>query len=631
MKKSKLVEKIQEANTSYAAGIPFMTDTEYDKLWKELYLIEPKNDLLYHTAQQRIDLNGLSYHKYPIFGTNKAFNMDDLKIFITRFGDQPLVIEPKYDGCAAVITFTKSNWVFTLEGDGKCGSDITHLASYINCKFDLRHFQAVEIIIPWEDWSPSYGKNPRNVVAGWLARKHDKPPINMTAIPHNFGNLKESYNYSGSLEDFSVFLLSLYSKWSAIYPIDGLMIKVADEQSRLIAGNNGQTNNWSIAWKPPIQTKETTVVDIEWNISRLGRIIPTVIYEPIELCSTTNSRVTGNNAQWIKEKQIMVGSTILVGKAGEIIPKILKVKNDNPETAIGQSTKTPAGTPERTLNNRLDKIGSNVPIKTDPPKNAPEATLPLCCPKCGESLKWEGVHLICNGPKCITKLVVSIHYFYSVKGIKIDGVGEAMVEKLLQDPKIYEVLSNNRWALLDIHSYNIFNEVFSVLGEKIYGNIFEQVQQVSKTKTMAHFISGLGFPGLGYKTSLRLCQYIKSGKLNIPISIVAKKNFPLTTIIFSNAKAELKNFQFAPLPESAKAIYCITGILSKSREAMIMYLAEYGYEFSHNVTRETNYLIMGQEPGKIKVSFAEKYNIPIISEEQFIKLLTKENKNGSKS
>jgi len=329
MSKTMLEQEINAANIAYASGIPFITDYEYDQLWQQLHNIDPTNDLLYHTTQQRAKVFGLTWHKYPIYGTNKAFNMVDLKPFLTRFGDQQLLIEPKYDGCAAVMTNTKFGWTLTLEGDGKCGTDITHLIPQIQYLFHLRHFQTVEILLPWSDWQSSYGKNPRNVVSGWLnPRRHEKPPIKMTAIPHNFGSLNEHYKYTGNLEFFNELLLELYSKWSKIYPMDGLMIKVADEKTRLVAGNNGQTNNWSIAWKPPIQTKETVVTNIEWNVSRLGRIIPTVIYEPIELCGTTNNRVTGNNAKWIQEKQIQIGSTIIVGKAGEIIPKILEVRNN---------------------------------------------------------------------------------------------------------------------------------------------------------------------------------------------------------------------------------------------------------------------------------------------------------------
>jgi len=199
-----------------------------------------------------------------------------------------------------------------------------------------------------------------------------------------------------------------------------------------------------------------------------------------------------------------------------------------------------------------------------------------------------------------------------------------MIEKLLDNQKIYEVLSNKPWALLDIESYNIMDKVLSILGNKIFINIMEQIHYSDKTKTMAHFISGLGLPGLAYKTSLRLCQFVKTGKLNIPVSYQARQSFFKAITIFGDAQVELKNFSFASLPNSAKAIYCITGTLSMSREAMVEYLNDYDYEFSSNVTRETNYLIIGEAPGKLKRKFAEKYKIPQITEMQLIKLLEKE-------
>ncbi|MDY6893938.1 MAG: BRCT domain-containing protein [Thermotogota bacterium] len=624
MNKSELIQRISEANTAYAAGIPFMTDYEYDQLWQALHHIDPTNDLLYHTAKNTLTGGHLVTHKYPIFGTNKAFNMIDLKPFLTRFGDQKLVIEPKYDGCAAVLTLTKDGYILTAEGDGKQGEDKTHLLPHINIYFQPRHFQAIELIIPWSEWNPDYGKNPRNVVAGWIARKHEKPPINMTAIPHNFGPLSEEYQYSGDLEQFGEHLLKIFTSWAEIYPMDGLMIKVADEKARLIASNNGQTNNWSIAWKPPIQTKTTTVTDIEWNISRLGRIIPTVIYEPIELCLTTNSRVTGNNAQWLKARQIQIGSTLLVGKAGEIIPKIIEVNNNQQKNPLNGAKTTASTGADKPATPRTEFLGSILPQNGNGPQNGAKPPLPAYCPKCGEPLKWEGVHLICTGSNCVAKLIVSIAYFYSHRGIKIDGIGEATVEKLLEEQKIFEVLSTKPWALLDPLTYNISIETYSILGEKIFTNIIKQVNQASGTKTAAHFISGLGLPGLGYKTSLRLCQYLKSGNLNIPISNKAKKSFFDAAVLFNDAKVELKNFSFAALPEAAKAIYCITGTLSQSRESMIEFLSSYGYEFSSSVTRETNYLIKGQDPGKVKIEKATKHKIPIITEEQFFKLLEKE-------
>jgi len=587
MNKEQLINEIRQANMAYSAGIPFMSDSEYDLFWQQLHAIDPSNNLLYHTANNRAALTGKTWHKYPIFGTNKAFNMQDLTPFLMRFGSYKLKIEPKYDGCAAVVTATEAGFTLTYEGDGRCGDDISHLIPYIKFPSNLRHFQAVELVIPFCDWNPEFGKNPRNTVSGWLARKYEKPPISMTAIPHNYGSLFEEYTYSGDLESFGEYLLNVYTKWAQIYPMDGLMIKVADEKTRLIAGNNGQTNNWSIAWKPPIQVKETTVIDIEWNVSRLGRVIPTVIYEPIELCGTTNNRVTGNNAKWLKDRDIKKGSKITVGKAGEIIPKILSVTPTIFDTKYGRA-------------------------------------IPEYCPKCNEELQWEGVHLVCNGSKCISKLIVSIAYFYSNKGIKIDGIGESSIEKLLQDQICYEILSIKPWALLDMLSYELYEQIYNILGEAFYKNLIEQVNQVNHVATMANFISALGLPGLAYKSSLRLCQYLKTGKINIHITDNAKQSFITAVTVFSEAVKEMKNFSFAPISGSAKAIYCITGTLSQSREAMVEILNGYDYEFSAGVTRETNYLIVGTDPGNNKIDKATKYNIPQITEEQLFALLKKE-------
>ena len=578
-----LIKEISQANAAYSTGLPFMTDSEYDILWKQLYNIDPTNPILYHTAQNRTNLTGKSWHKQPIYGTNKAFNMEDLKPYLMRFGSHLLRIEPKYDGCAAVITKANNSlgMTITLEGDGRCGSDISHLYHSIKFPSDLWHFQSVELLIPLNEWKPEYGANPRNVVAGWLARKYDKPEAMITAISHNNGSLFYEYQYSGDLDTFGEILLELYNNWSKVYPMDGLMIKVADEKARIIAGNNGQVNNWSIAWKPPIQIKDTKVIDIEWNISRLGRVIPTVIYEPIELCNTINNRVTGNNAQWINDRGIAIGTTVSIGKAGEIIPKIIKVKNPKTER------------------------------------------LPTHCPKCNNFLDWESVHLVCNGDNCIAKLIVSIAYFYSHKGIKIDGIGERTIETLLQDQKLYEVLSTKPWALLDPLSYSIVPNIINTLGVTIYSNIAEQVFSMNNKCSMAHFISGLGLPGLAYKSALRLCQYLKTGQINIHITDKAKKSFINAATIYTEAIKEMKNFSFMPLPSTAKAIYCITGTLSYSREAMIELLNTYNYEFSAGVTRETNYLVVGQDPGKLKIDKATKYNIPCISEEQLFAIIKK--------
>ena len=629
MDKAELIKQIQAANEAYSAGIPFMTDTDYDILWQNLYNIDPDNPILYHTARNAPTISGAITHRYPVFGTAKAFNTADMNPFLTRFGSRQLVIEPKYDGCAAVLELTKDGWRLALEGDGIRGADITFLLPYISTPFNLRHFQAIEILIKWEDWQLSYGKNPRNTVSGWTnpLRKEPPPSDVMTAIPHAFGPLSQSYTYDGNIDLLNETLLRLHTEWKEIYPIDGLMIKVANEEERLIIGTDGPRNAWSLAWKPPIQTDTTIVTDIEWNVSRLGRIIPTVVYEPIELCGTTNTRVTGNNAQWVLDRQIMVGSKLLVGKAGEIIPKIVKVFPGTPdnEEAYKNTVQDAQNTPK---NDDPVVPGGVAYPKQNTAKNAnfnvKKLSLPGLCPICNSKLSWDGVHLICSDETCIAKLIVSLSYFYSTTGLKINGIGEAKIEKILYNPKCYEVLRDHPWALLDMFTYNITTEVINTLGAKTFHNLIKQINNVSGTRTIAHFIAGLGLPGLGYKTTLRLCQFLKSGQLNIHVSEKAKNNFIQAVSKYQQALEEIKNFTFADLPKPAKAIYCITGTLSMSREAFIEQNSLLDYEFSKSVTRETNYLIIGEDPGKVKRKKAQKYNIPIITENQFNKIITGE-------
>jgi DNA ligase (NAD+) len=403
------------------------------------------------------------------------------------------------------------------------------------------------------------------------------------------------------------------------------MIKVASEQDRLIIGTDGPRNAWSIAWKPPIQIATTVVTDIEWNVSRLGRIIPTVVYHPIELCGTTNHRVTGNNAQWILDRKIGIGSTLLVGKAGEIIPKIVKVLQEKVLFGDAAGQTTPQEAQEGV---KMAGAGvTGIPLSTAPggPENAnfsvSKFSLPGVCPICESKLTWQGVHLICDSPTCIAKLTVSLSYFYSLKGIKIDGIGEATIEKLLQNQKCYEILKTRPWALLDMLTYDFMSETISILGPKIFHSIFDQIKAVNGTKTMAHFIAGLGLPGLAYKTALRLCQFLKTGKLNIHVSENAKNNFIQAISKYQQALEEMKNFTFAALPQPAKAIYCVTGTLSMSRDAFVEQNSLMGYEFSAGVTRETHYLIVGEEPGRTKITKAEKHNIPMITEDQFNKII----------
>ena len=287
MNKPELIKKITTANIAYSRGLPFLTDTEYDEYWKQLYDLDPHNPILYHTTTNdpTIPAN-TSPHIHPIMGTNKAFNMEDLKPFLTRFGNTKLIIEPKYDGCAAVWYRGQDADRLILEGNGQYGRDISHHLPNITNLHKFRNYESVELIIPNILWKEEYGKNIRSTVAGWLAQPAIPHRGLIEMVPHHGTSfLHREYTFDGDYDNLLTILLALYELWSSEYKIDGIMLKVFNESERLVAGDNGSTSNWSIAWKPPIQTKETTITKIEWNVSRTGRIIPTIIYEPITLCN----------------------------------------------------------------------------------------------------------------------------------------------------------------------------------------------------------------------------------------------------------------------------------------------------------------------------------------------------------
>ena len=581
--KDQLLSDLLEANYLYSKGMPTITDTEYDKIWKALFDLDPDCEALYHTGDDKTLVIGRKLHRHPIYGTQKAFDMDDLKPFLERFGNDTLVIEPKYDGCAAIFYKgkTREEDKLYLEGDGVSGTDITHHLHNISYPANFRSMESVEIIIPQRLWNEGYGSNVRNVVAGWISREEIPHSNVLELVSHNHGNLVKEYHYDGNEDKLYETLLDLYNQWTKFYRCDGLMIKLASEKKRIITNHNGKFYHWSIAWKPPIETKETTCTDIEWNISRQGKLIPTVIYEPIKLCDTINQRVTGNNAEWIIDRVIHPGVTLTVGKAGSIIPKILSVKD-------------------------TDLIKFSVPIT---------------CPVCQNLLVTDGPHFVCNAPDCLVQISKSIAYFYSDKGMDVKTIGEARIWELIEDKTLRKKLNAEPWILLDPFGYNIVTDMESIWGKKRLANYLQSLVDIDRKKTLIDFIAALGRPGLARANVKKIFNYLK---FNQPIKSVSKKAINEFVSAYKTAlkvESDLINFKFANVNPPPKHTYCITGTLSQPREEMIKYFRSKGYGFLNQVTMTCNFLIIGDNPGRVKQERAIKYGVPIINENDFMEML----------
>lgn len=609
-----LINKIASANSAYSQGLPFMTDAEYDILWKQLHEIDSSNPILYHTGENNQLPFDQKLHKTQLYGTNKAFNMQDLEPFLQRFGADKIILEPKYDGCAAILYLGKDEYLdkLILEGNGISGRDITHHLNHIHCPFEPRNMESVEIIIPLSNWKDSYGANPRNKSAGLIA-SHDISSYHniLELVSHNSGELNYIYQYNGKTDELYEILLTLFQKWSTIYPLDGIMLKAFDERKRIITGHSATTYAWSIAWKPPIQTKETVVTNIEWNVSRTGRVIPTIIYEPIKLCGTINKRVTGNNAKWFIDHDIRVGCQVVIGKAGEIIPKIITVQNTR------QVDRQPP------FHGVSRPSGVTVPTNSKTLLNA----VLTSCPICGTTLIWKGVDLICTGQQCIAKLNKSTSYFYGNEGFQVKSIGEVMFFEVLQNDKIRNIIKDSPWAFLDPIAFDIYKEILSIWGKKRTENYITSLNIVNGKKDACNFISALGLPKLAFTNTRKLFYYLKGGNNPNNVSSQARESFIDGFILYQKAILELKNFKINEPPAPPKLIYCITGTLSESRADIITYLNKFNWAYNMTIVKALNFLIVGDKPGKLKTKRAEELNIKIINEKELRETLKNETRN----
>ena len=579
----KLEEKIIRANQAYSVGKPYLTDTEYDVLWQQLFNLDPYNKVLYHTNNNTMFGATIKKHLRKIKGTRKAFNSEDLLGYLTRFKE--LILEPKYDGCAAVLyKLPKGEYSLILEGDGEKGRDVTHHLKNLILTFYPYSFNSVEIILPKTAWKDSYGSNPRNTIAGWLNRKDFPKSTGAEIISHSFGGISAFYHYDEDIDKFTTYLLNLYNLWKTKYPIDGIMIKPKSLQVRLIADTHPDVYQWSMAWKPPIQVKKTIVEDIEWNVSRKGYIIPTVIYSPIELCQTVNKRATGNNYKWIKNKQIYIGSEIEVGKAGEIIPKI------------------------------LSSNGEGI------------SNIPTLCPICKKPLLKRDKHLYCDNILCLPQVIKSVAYFYSDKGMDLDSIGEAFIEKLCKDKSLYTILKQYPYALLIPDTFNIYDKISKIMGLKLTRTYKYNLMEINKVKDECHFIAALGFSSLAYKNAIKIYQTLKTNEVHSSIPKKAILNYKFAYNILCTFKGVQKNkeeFTLLKPPSSPILTYCITGKLTTSRNNMITYLNKYKWQYTNQISKKTSLLIVGEKPGMIKMHNAKVKNVVKITEEEIPYIIKK--------
>ena len=497
----------------YTKDTPSVSDSEYDQLYRELVELETAHpdEILPESPTHRVGgvvLKGFTkyQHQYPLYSLQDAFSREELEAFDQRvrkeFPSISYVCELKIDGLSISLTYENGVLVTgATRGDGSVGEDITEnlkrvkdiplvLPEPVNitvrgeCYMPRASFDRVNQIRQ-ENGEPEFA-NPRNAAAGTL-RQLDTTIVakrNLATFLYQEVSPTDQSSQEGVLEKLArlgfvvnkerVLAEDMEQIWDFIqkvaqlredlpYDIDGIVIKVNDLAVQEELGFTVKAPKWAVAYKFPAEEKEAKILSVDWTVGRTGVVTPTANLTPVQLAGTTVSRATLHNVDYIAEKDIHQDDTVIVYKAGDIIPAVLRVVKD--------------------------KRVSDQAI-----------AIPTHCPSCqSELLHFEDeVALRCINPLCPAQIKEGLNHFASRDAMNITGLGPAVVEKLFAAQLVEDVAGIYRLTVEDLLTLEGFKEKSA---EKLYEAI-----QASKENSAEKLLFGLGIRHVGSKVSQILLQ-----------------------------------------------------------------------------------------------------------------------------
>lgn len=497
----------------YTKDAPSVSDSEYDQLYRELVELETAHpdDILPESPTHRVGgvvLKGFTkyQHQYPLYSLQDAFSREELEAFDQRvrkeFPSISYVCELKIDGLSISLTYENGVLVTgATRGDGSVGEDITEnlkrvkdiplvLPEPVNitvrgeCYMPRASFDRVNQIRQ-ENGEPEFA-NPRNAAAGTLRQLDTKivAKRNLATFLYQEVSPTDQSSQEGVLEKLArlgfvvnqerVLAEDMEQIWDFIqkvaqlredlpYDIDGIVIKVNDLAVQEELGFTVKAPKWAVAYKFPAEEKEAKILSVDWTVGRTGVVTPTANLNPVQLAGTTVSRATLHNVDYIAEKDIHQEDTVIVYKAGDIIPAVLRVVKD-----------------KRVSDQAL--------------------AIPSHCPSCqSELLHFEDeVALRCINPLCPAQIKEGLNHFASRDAMNITGLGPAVVEKLFAAQLVEDVAGIYRLTVEDLLTLEGFKEKSA---EKLYEAI-----QASKENSAEKLLFGLGIRHVGSKVSQILLQ-----------------------------------------------------------------------------------------------------------------------------
>ena len=649
---ARLTKELEHHNYCYyVLDDPQIPDFEYDRMLRHLEELEEANPELASplSPTRRVGGEALSQfekvrHAVPLESLQDVFSFDELREFDDRVRETvpevAYTVEPKIDGLSVALEYVDGRFVRgATRGDGLVGEDVTeNLKTVHSIPMTLENAPARlivrgEVFMPKavfhklnaqrEERGEALFANPRNAAAGSLRqldpkiaakRQLDILVFNLQlAEDVSFSTHSETLDYLRSLR-FKVVPYRRVTSMEAAeqeitalnenreqlsFDIDGAVMKVNDLQARATLGSTAKYPRWAAAYKYPPEIKPTVVENIVVQVGRTGVLTPKAVVRPVRLAGTTVTNATLHNQDFITEKDLRIGDTVLIRKAGEIIPEVLEV----------DFSKRPEGT---------------VPY-----------LLPSVCPVCGAPVvrDEDGAALRCTGAECPAQLIRNITHFVSRDAMDIDGLGAAIVEQLISAGLVASPadLYYLDWAAV---------EQLERMGAQSTKNLREAVER-SKENDLNRLIYALGIRQVGAKAAKVLAQ--EFGSLDRLMAATAEELTAIRDIGAITAEYIVRWFEE---PQSQHMIrrlreagvnfeshfqvednrfqgktFVLTGALSLfTRDEATAQIERFGGKAASSVSKKTTYVVAGENAGS-KLKKAGELGIPVLTEEEFLALL----------
>ncbi|HDY9521830.1 TPA: NAD-dependent DNA ligase LigA [Staphylococcus argenteus] len=637
----------------YVQDNPSVPDSEYDKLLHELIQIEEEHPEYKTVDSPTVRVGGEAQasfnkvnHDTPMLSLGNAFNEEDLRKFDQRIREQigsvEYMCELKIDGLAVSLKYVDGYFIQGLtRGDGTTGEDITENLKTIHA-IPLKMKEPLNVEVRGEAYMPRRSflhlneekekngeqlfANPRNAAAGSLRQLDSKLTAKrkLSVFIYSVNDFTDfdASSQSDALDELDKLgfktnknrervsdidgVLEYIEKWtsqreSLPYDIDGIVIKINDLDQQDEMGFTQKSPRWAIAYKFPAEEVVTKLLDIELSIGRTGVVTPTAILEPVKVAGTTVSRASLHNEDLIHDRDIRIGDSVVVKKAGDIIPEVVR----------------------------------SIPDRR--PDDAVTYHMPTHCPSCGHELvRIEGeVALRCINPKCQAQLVEGLIHFVSRQAMNIDGLGTKIIQQLYQNELIKDVA--------DIF-YLTEEDLLPLerMGQKKVDNLLAAIQQ-AKSNSLEHLLFGLGIRHLGVKASQVLAEKYETMDRLLTVteeelveihdigdklaqSVVTYLENEDIRALIQKLKDKHVNMDYKGIktsdieghPEFSGKTMVLTGKLHQmTRTEASKWLTAQGAKVTSSVTKNTDVVIAGEDAGS-KLTKAQNLGIEIWTEQQFV-------------